>query len=199
MASATTHSIDVSGAYTANQHGIEYFVGSSIAAEAQTIYGMNLKNKLERDVLTISQQTLNNGEQAQVRKNIGAISSADVQKVSVPNNSSVIVTDVSVATATDTTISAITLNKGINLCIFTINWASNANGYRTAWVASTNDGGHLNLASRVTDGQSPSGIRQQLTIVRNVTAASETLYIRVKQTSGSALKCSVRLARVLIA
>ena len=81
MASATTHSIDVSGAYTANQHGIEYFAGSSIAAEAQTIYGMNLKNKLERDTLTISQQTLSANEKSQVRKNIDAASVADVNAI----------------------------------------------------------------------------------------------------------------------
>ena len=39
---------------------------------ANSIYGNNLKNKLERDVLTISQQTLNTSEQAQVRTNIMA-------------------------------------------------------------------------------------------------------------------------------
>jgi len=53
-ASASTHSIDVSGAYTANQYGIEFFNGSAVEVEAQTIYGVNLKNKLERDVLTVS-------------------------------------------------------------------------------------------------------------------------------------------------
>ena len=53
-ASASTHSIDVSGSYTANQYGIEFFMGSEVEVEAQTIYGVNLKNKLERDVLTAS-------------------------------------------------------------------------------------------------------------------------------------------------
>ena len=80
-ASATTNSIDVSGAYSANQHGIEYFTGSTVETEAQTIYGMNLKNKLERDTLTISQQTLSANEQTQVRKNIGAASSADITNI----------------------------------------------------------------------------------------------------------------------
>lgn len=60
MASASTNSIDVNGAYAANQHGTEYFVGSSVETEAQTVYGMNLKNKLERDVVTISGDIVDN-------------------------------------------------------------------------------------------------------------------------------------------
>lgn len=59
-ASEATHSIDVSGSYSASQYGIEYFVGSSVPVGAQTIYGMNLKNKLERDVVTISGDIVDN-------------------------------------------------------------------------------------------------------------------------------------------
>lgn len=51
---------DLDGMYSVNDHGIEYFTGSDIAVYAVLIYGNNLKNKLERDVLTKSQDLVNN-------------------------------------------------------------------------------------------------------------------------------------------
>ena len=68
---------DLDGMYRADDHGLEYFTGTSIAVYAICVYGNNLKNKLERDVLTISQQTLTGAEKSQVRTNIGAFSQAD--------------------------------------------------------------------------------------------------------------------------
>jgi len=50
---------DLNGMYSVNDHGLEYFVGSDIAVYAIIIYGNNLKNKLERDVLTKSQDLVN--------------------------------------------------------------------------------------------------------------------------------------------
>lgn len=52
--------IEVDGEYTANDHGLEYFTDTPIAVYAIIIYGNNLKNKLERDVLTKSQDLVNN-------------------------------------------------------------------------------------------------------------------------------------------
>jgi len=51
---------DLDGMYEVNDHGLEYFTGSDIAVYAIQIYGNNLKNKLERDVLTKSQDLVNN-------------------------------------------------------------------------------------------------------------------------------------------
>lgn len=75
--SAVTYTVSVEGVYTADDHGMEWFTGTDVAVFAETIYGANLKNKLERDVLTISQQTLTSSEQSQVRTNIGAASQSD--------------------------------------------------------------------------------------------------------------------------
>lgn len=72
------HEISVSTAYTANDHGIEWFTATSVPVYAEVLYGSNLKNKLERDVLTISQQTLSSGEKTQVRTNISAASASDL-------------------------------------------------------------------------------------------------------------------------
>lgn len=70
------------GDYTANDHGLEYFTGTAVGVYAQNLYGCNLKNRLERDVLTISQQTLDNSQKTQARTNIGAASAAEVSSLS---------------------------------------------------------------------------------------------------------------------
>ena len=73
--------ISVSGDYTASDHGIEFLAGTSVPAEIETLYGQDLKNKLRRDVLTISAQALTSGQQAQARTNIGAASASDVATI----------------------------------------------------------------------------------------------------------------------
>lgn len=78
-ASAVSSGISVDGSYIVNDHGIEYFTTTAIEVPSEVLYGNNLKNKLERDVLTISQQTLSSSEQDQVRTNIGAASQSDMQ------------------------------------------------------------------------------------------------------------------------
>ena len=57
---ALTNDIDVDGEYTVCDHGLEYFTDTPIAVYAIMIYGNNLKNKLERDVLTKSTDLVNN-------------------------------------------------------------------------------------------------------------------------------------------
>lgn len=60
----------IEGGYVASDHGMEEFTGTDVAVYAETIYGANLKNKLERDVLTISQQTLTDEQKAHVLSNL---------------------------------------------------------------------------------------------------------------------------------
>lgn len=64
--------ITLGDAYTVSEHGLERFEDTPVAAYAAILYGTNLKDKLKRDVLTISEQTLTGAQQAQVRDNIGA-------------------------------------------------------------------------------------------------------------------------------
>lgn len=71
-ASEVTAAITVEEEYAVSEHGIEFFDGSDIEIYAEILYGANLKDKLKRDVVTISQQELTSGQQAQVRENIGA-------------------------------------------------------------------------------------------------------------------------------
>ena len=57
--------------YTAYDHGMEMFSGTEQAVTANTSYGASLRNKLERDTLTISQQALSAAQKLQVFSNIG--------------------------------------------------------------------------------------------------------------------------------
>ena len=59
-ASAVTSEITLDGEYTANDHGIEYFTDSTVPVYAIVLYGNNMKNKLERDVLTKSTDLVDN-------------------------------------------------------------------------------------------------------------------------------------------
>ena len=71
--------ISIEGDYTVSDHGIEFFSGTTVPVVLESLYGENLKDKLRTDVVTISPQTLTDPQKAQVRTNIGAASSSDVQ------------------------------------------------------------------------------------------------------------------------
>lgn len=77
-ASYVVTSISVDEEYQVSEHGLEWFADSTIELYSEILYGTNLKDKLKRDVVTISEQTLTSGQQSQVRTNIGAGSAADV-------------------------------------------------------------------------------------------------------------------------
>lgn len=64
-------SVTIDGSFQATDHGIEYFTGTDSPVVAELLYGNNLKNKLERNVLTISQQELSAAQKANVQHNIG--------------------------------------------------------------------------------------------------------------------------------
>ena len=77
-ASEIVNSITIDEEYTVSEHGLEWFESSPIAVYSEILYGQNLRDKLKRDVVTISEQTLTNGQKGQVRTNIGAASQADL-------------------------------------------------------------------------------------------------------------------------
>lgn len=66
-----TYTISLDGEYTVSDHGMELFTGTSVAVTASSLYGNDLKGKLRRDVLTISQQTLTTAQKEQVYENLG--------------------------------------------------------------------------------------------------------------------------------
>lgn len=77
-ASAAVYSISLSGEYAVSDHGMEMFTGSTVPVYASSLYGQDLKGKLRRDVVTISQQTLTDIQKQQIMDNIGILSHIDV-------------------------------------------------------------------------------------------------------------------------
>lgn len=59
-AAEDVYTTSVSGSYTANDHGEEIIDGSTIPVFVQTLYGQNLVDKLRMDVVTKSQDLVNN-------------------------------------------------------------------------------------------------------------------------------------------
>ena len=80
------YGIALSGEYSVNDYGIEFFTGTEVPVMTVIQYGQDLTNKLERDVVTISAQTLEPSDQAQVRTNIGAAAASDVVDVNAAIN-----------------------------------------------------------------------------------------------------------------
>jgi hypothetical protein len=71
-ATEITNSITIDEEYTVSEHGLEWFAGTTVAVSSEILYGSNLKDKLRRDVVTLSEQALTAGQKSQVRRNIGA-------------------------------------------------------------------------------------------------------------------------------
>ena len=71
-ASEIVNSITIDEEYVVSEHGLEYFASSTIPVYSEIMYGQNLKDKLKRDVVTLSEQTLTAGQKRQVKANIGA-------------------------------------------------------------------------------------------------------------------------------
>ena len=81
VVTSLTGTLAVNASYTACDHGMEMFDGAEVPVGGVTNYGIDLRNRLERDVLTISQQTLTAAQQEQARENIGAVSQEDLAKI----------------------------------------------------------------------------------------------------------------------
>ena len=73
LSSPVVNTISIDNTVDAYDHGIEYFTDTEVSIYAQTLYGINLKNRLERDVVTISQQTLSASEQSQIATNLNVV------------------------------------------------------------------------------------------------------------------------------
>jgi len=73
--------VEIENKYTVSEHGLEILDGSDdVPPFTVALYGLNLKDKLKRQVLIKDQQTLTGGEQSQVRSNIGAIGQSELNQ-----------------------------------------------------------------------------------------------------------------------
>ena len=71
-AEADTYSTTISGDYSANDHGMETIEGTTVPVFAQTLYGSNLVDKLRTDVVTKSQDLVDNLNQTTSGKALDA-------------------------------------------------------------------------------------------------------------------------------
>lgn len=76
--------ISLAGDYTVSDHGIEMFNGTLIPVTASALYGQDLKGKLRRDVLTLSQQDISWAQKQQVFSNLGLGNAARSGSTSAP-------------------------------------------------------------------------------------------------------------------
>lgn len=133
-ATEDVNTVVVDGSYTVNDHGNEIFYGSVVACYLETLYGNNLKNKLERDVVQISQQTLTSAQQAQVRTNIGAFSQNDGNTLNskiTPTSLTVAGGDITFATNV-TAANQFLISKAINI-VFAQCIAITTSADKSAW------------------------------------------------------------------
>lgn len=77
-AAAVSTAFELNEQYTISEHGLEFFDGAAVPVYAEIIYGVNLKDKLRRQVVAVTAQSFTSGQQLQARTNIGAASAADV-------------------------------------------------------------------------------------------------------------------------
>ena len=75
-----TNAVTIENEYAVSEHGLEFIDGSTVPIYTEILYGANLKDKLKRDVVTISEQTLTGAQQAQVQRNLGVPSAASVNE-----------------------------------------------------------------------------------------------------------------------
>ena len=75
-----TYIVNIDGEYTVSDHGEEMFLGTSVALTVSCLYGNDLKNKLRRDVLTISEQSLTAAQKTQVQNNLGLVPTTATDK-----------------------------------------------------------------------------------------------------------------------
>ena len=73
----------ISYKYEVNDFGTEEFLGTTVPVYVNTVYGQNLRDKLRRDVVTISAQTLTEAQKTQVRTNIGVSSKDEVDQIAL--------------------------------------------------------------------------------------------------------------------
>ncbi len=218
----STSSFSLDGQFDVNEHGLEFFTGTEVEVGTEISYGASLKDKLERDVLQISQQTLTTDQKNQVRQNLG-LSVANnltttgggyvldarqgktlkdrLDMIEATNWSAIIGQDgVSVPSGTDTALAEINLTPGSYILVFTVQWSSNTNGLRTFWISEVGPvGTMIGVGCISTIPPAPGNYTRHQVTMPYYTATNRKLYVAGNQNSGSTLTAKIRLGKARIA
>lgn len=92
-----------------------------------------------------------------------------------------------------TDLGSFTLSKGTWLVIATINFASNASGYRAGIISSTSGASSANYTSTAICGAAPSDVTRMQIVSILQPSSDTTYYVEAKQNSGSTLSCAARV------
>ena len=122
-ATAVTTQIELDGEYNVSDHGLEYFTDTDMPVYAIVIYGNNLKNKLERDVVTKSSDIVDgltststdkalSAKQGKALKDITDSLSNQIANNVVPNR-----TTITLNNARDVALGVLTANSNLRLWI----------------------------------------------------------------------------------
>ena len=181
-----SNSISVSGAVTVDDHGLELISQTDIPVTVEMLYGNNLKNKLERNVVTISQQSLTTAQQAQIRENIGAASAAVVGEMI--SNIELVGTKTA-ASGTNTNLMNIVLDKGVYVINSVASFSANGSGLRQLFLSYSSAGSLINRFAVFQNSPTSSGsaTRISLTTILDIAADDTAVYLVGLQTSGSSL------------
>jgi hypothetical protein len=174
-----TYDISLSGDYTVSDHGEEMFIGSSIPVTGTFLYGNDLKGKLRRDVLTISQQTLTEAQKAQVLTNIGGASASSVQSLSeqiatVPNKY--------VSGVDGNSSSSFTISNGAKIALFAF---GNSASRMSIWNLFTNSSGSVTIGEMMNDGNIISITSTGNNSITITNSGNTTIYTMFLEFAGS--------------
>lgn len=93
--SAVVSSVSINGNFMCSDHGIEFFSQTDVPVDTEVLYGNNLKNKVERNMLTISQQILTEEQKKQKQQDLGITSELSsllvVEKIKLFDNTTIVV------------------------------------------------------------------------------------------------------------
>lgn len=162
-AEADVYSVTLDGSYAADDHGMEIFDGTDVPVTVLILYGNNLKNKLERDVVQVSSQTLSDSQKTQVRTNIGAASSADITTLSgqISANATAIATKTTVRslkTLKTTATASTTIKVKDTVASSTVRGlligASSSQAREFLYIVTFQSGGNNNYATEIMKGSS---------------------------------------------
>ena len=131
LATPETVSVSIDGSFVADDHGIEIFDETDVPVTVQILYGSNLRNKLERDVLTISSDLVNNLTTNDAQKALTAAQGKVLNdKISVIGTilTGTNATSLSVANETYSDICTVTVTPGKWVIVGGHRWETNFTG-----------------------------------------------------------------------
>lgn len=120
-------------------------------------------------------------------------------KSSLPNKNAVGVTNMTIASATGSSVTetnvpagSFTLDAGVWLIVVNVRWSGNSTGYRAAWLSNTEGGSSVSYAAEsIVQAATGTATNQQI-VYPVILGSGGTYYITIQQNSGASLTVVTR-------